>query len=85
MASVTLAGVLALLARFERRDAIALMIEHGVRQEGTAIFVAVSIVGSAEMALPLMLNAGIGLAISFVLLLLIGGRVPLVTRLRGLP
>jgi bile acid:Na+ symporter, BASS family len=84
VASVTLAGVLALLARFERRDAIALMIEHGVRQEGTAILVAVSIVGSAEMALPLMLNAGIGLAISFVLLLLIGGKVPLVTRLRGL-
>ncbi len=48
-------------ARFSRRENIAIGIEHLMRQEGTAIFIAVSIVGNNEMSLPMIMNTPVAL------------------------
>lgn len=53
-------------AGFARRENIAIGIEHLMRQEGTAIFIAVSIVGNNEMSLPMIMNTPV--ALCFVLL-----------------
>lgn len=63
--ALTLATIFALSAP----ERVAIGIEHMIRQEGTAIFVAVSIVGSREMSLPMIMNTpvALGLCIIFVL------------------
>lgn len=48
-------------AGFSRRENIAIGIEHLMRQEGTAIFIAVSIVGNNEMSLPMIMNTPVAL------------------------
>lgn len=48
-------------AGFTRRENIAIGIEHLMRQEGTAIFIAVSIVGNNEMSLPMIMNTPVAL------------------------
>jgi BASS family bile acid:Na+ symporter len=53
-------------AGFSRRENIAIGVEHLMRQEGTAIFIAVSIVGNNEMSLPMIMNTPV--ALCFVLL-----------------
>lgn len=53
-------------ARLSRRENVAIGIEHLMRQEGTAIFIAVSIVGNNEMSLPMIMNTPV--ALCFVLL-----------------
>ena len=53
-------------AGFSRRENVAIGIEHLMRQEGTAIFIAVSIVGNNEMSLPMIMNTPV--ALCFVLL-----------------
>ena len=53
-------------AGFTRRENVAIGIEHLMRQEGTAIFIAVSIVGNNEMSLPMIMNTPV--ALCFVLL-----------------
>ena len=53
-------------AGFTRRENVAIGIEHLMRQEGTAIFIAVSIVGNNEMSLPMIMNSPV--ALCFVLL-----------------
>jgi bile acid:Na+ symporter, BASS family len=44
----------------ERR---AIMLEHTIKQEGLGIFVAMSLLGMTEMALPLMLNSLVGITV----------------------
>jgi bile acid:Na+ symporter, BASS family len=44
----------------ERR---AIMLEHTIKQEGLGIFVAMSLLGMTEMALPLLLNSLVGIAV----------------------
>jgi BASS family bile acid:Na+ symporter len=53
-------------AGFTRRENVAIGIEHLMRQEGTAIFIAVTIVGNNEMSLPMIMNTPV--ALCFVLL-----------------
>ena len=53
-------------AGFTRRENVAIGVEHLMRQEGTAIFIAVSIVGNNEMSLPMIMNTPV--ALGFVLL-----------------
>ena len=53
-------------AGFTRRENVAIGVEHLMRQEGTAIFIAVSIVGNNEMSLPMIMNTPV--ALCFVLL-----------------
>ncbi|KAB7648299.1 bile acid:sodium symporter family protein [Polymorphobacter fuscus] len=62
---ITLAVVLASvrLMRFGRREGVAIGIEHLMRQEGTAIFIAVSIVGNNEMSLPMIMNTPVALVV----------------------
>jgi BASS family bile acid:Na+ symporter len=50
-------------AGFTRRENIAIGIEHLMRQEGTAIFIAVSIVGNNQMSLPMIMNTPVALII----------------------
>lgn len=50
-------------AGFTRRENVAIGIEHLMRQEGTAIFIAVSIVGNNEMSLPMILNTPVALCV----------------------
>ena len=52
------------------QERVAIGIEHMIRQEGTAIYIAVTIVGSREMALPMIMNTPVALflCIAFVLL-----------------
>ena len=48
-------------AGFTRRENIAIGVEHLMRQEGTAIFIAVSIVGNNQMSLPMIMNTPVAL------------------------
>lgn len=70
LTSVLLAVTLIALLRLKKPDALAVIIEHAVRQEGTGIYIAATLVGSTQMALPLMLNSGVGMAIALSALLL---------------
>lgn len=59
-------------AGFNRRENVAIGVEHLMRQEGTAIFIAVSIVGSNEMSLPMIMNTPV--ALCFVILFVVIAR-----------
>lgn len=59
-------------AGFSRRENTAIGIEHLMRQEGTAIFIAVSIVGNNEMSLPMIMNTPV--ALCFVLIFVAAAR-----------
>jgi bile acid:Na+ symporter, BASS family len=78
---LTLGAVLVLcrMMAFNPRQRIAVGVEHLIRQEGTAIYIAVTIIGSNEMSLPMIMNTPVALVIVvlFVFLarrLLTGGR-----------
>lgn len=51
------------------KEVVAIGIEHIIRQEGTAMFITVTIVGSREMALPMIINTPVALflCVGFVL------------------
>jgi len=64
--NVVMVGVVMTIVRFAgftRRENIAIGIEHLMRQEGTAIFIAVTIVGNNEMSLPMIMNTPVALVI----------------------
>lgn len=52
------------LARLDRRARIAVVIEHLIRQETTAIYVAVSLLHRDDMSLPMIVNTFVGMAFS---------------------
>jgi bile acid:Na+ symporter, BASS family len=62
---ITLIFVLLLchLLRFNPRERVAISIEHLMRQEGTAIFIAVTIVKNNEMSLPMIMNTPVALVV----------------------
>ncbi|MEJ8566288.1 bile acid:sodium symporter family protein [Elongatibacter sediminis] len=64
--ALTLTTVFALVPK----ERVAIGIEHMIRQEGTAIYIAVTIVGSREMSLPMIMNTPVALflCIAFVFL-----------------
>jgi BASS family bile acid:Na+ symporter len=72
--AITLVAVLTLsrLARFDRPQTVAVGVEHLMRQEGTAIFIAVTIVANNEMALPMIMNTPVALV--FVVLFVLAAR-----------
>ncbi len=49
------------VGRLTREERIAVTIEHLIRQEATAIFVAVSILGRTDMSLPMIVNTFVGM------------------------
>lgn len=49
------------LGRLRREERIAVVIEHLIRQETTAIYVAVAILGRSDMSLPMIVNTFVGM------------------------
>lgn len=68
LASVLIAAALGFFANLERKDRLALIMEHAVRQEGTGIYIAATLIGSKEAAVPLLLNSLVGLSIALILI-----------------
>lgn len=62
---ITLAAAMALcrLLAFTPRENTAIGIEHIIRQEGTAIYIAVTIVGNNEISLPMIMNTPVALVV----------------------
>ena len=65
--NVAWATVMCRVARVGRPEARAVMVEHLIRQEATAIYVAVTLLGRDDMSLPLILNSFIGVIIGAVM------------------
>ncbi|MGH3807318.1 MAG: bile acid:sodium symporter family protein [Pseudonocardiaceae bacterium] len=61
LAALLLVVALALICRLTRREIITLAIEHVIRQEGTAIYVAVVLLSRTAASLPLLVNTLVGL------------------------
>ncbi len=61
--SVTVAVTISKLGRLTRPETIAVAVEHMIRQEGTAIFVAVTLLHRHDMSLPMIINTFIGMAL----------------------
>lgn len=74
--AVTLALVMSLtkVLALAPGEKIAVGIEHLIRQEGTAIYIAVTIVGSREMSLPMIMNTPVGLVVC-ILFVLVSRRI----------
>lgn len=64
---LALAFALTRAFRFSQPETSAVCIEHLIRQEGTAIFIAVAIVGNREMSLPMIMNTPVGLFLCILL------------------
>lgn len=63
LVSLAIALLMARLFRLRGPDASAVIICHVMRQEGTAIFIAVSVLGLPEIALPLIINTLVGMIV----------------------
>lgn len=61
VANLLVALTLSWLGRLSRQEGIAVTIEHLIRQETTAIFVAVTILGRTDMSLPMIINTFVGM------------------------
>jgi len=62
-----MAGAIGVGFRLSRSEFIAISMEHSIRQEGTGVFVAVSIVGNPHIAVPLIINSAVGFLLSVVM------------------
>ena len=51
------------MARLRRPASVAVINEHLIRQEGTAIYVAVSLLGRQDVSLPMIVNSFVGILI----------------------
>lgn len=61
--SITLALTLSRLGKLTRGETIAVSVEHMIRQEATAIFVAVTLLHRHDMSIPMIINTFIGMAL----------------------
>jgi bile acid:Na+ symporter, BASS family len=61
--AITVALTICTIGRLTRRETIAVAVEHMIRQEGTAIFVAVTLLHRHDMSLPMIINTFIGMAL----------------------
>ncbi len=64
LVNVLIATVMSIGPRLNAQDRIAIVMEHLIRQEGTAIFVAVSVIGLPAAAIPMILNTLVGMLAS---------------------
>lgn len=60
--AITVALTICKIGRLTRRETVAVSVEHLIRQEGTAIFVAVTLLHRHDMSLPMIINTFIGMA-----------------------
>ena len=51
------------MVRLRRSESVAVINEHLIRQEGTAIYVAVSLLGRQDVSLPMIVNSFVGILI----------------------
>jgi BASS family bile acid:Na+ symporter len=72
--SITLAMTISKLGRLTRPETIAVAVEHLIRQEGTAIFVAVTLLHRHDMSLPMIINTFIGMALCMTFFAVTGRR-----------
>jgi BASS family bile acid:Na+ symporter len=63
VAAISLAMLVCRAGRLNRRETIAVAVEHMIRQEGTAIFVAVTLLHHHDMSIPMIINTFIGMAL----------------------
>ncbi len=63
MAAIILALAVCRLGKLNRAETIAVAVEHMIRQEGTAIFVAVTLLHRHDMSIPMIINTFIGMAL----------------------
>jgi BASS family bile acid:Na+ symporter len=63
VAAILIALSISKLGRLTRRETTAIAVEHMIRQEGTAIFVAVTLLHRHDMSLPMIINTFIGMAL----------------------
>jgi BASS family bile acid:Na+ symporter len=76
LSAIAIALLVCKLGRFNRRETIAVSVEHMIRQEGTAIFVAVTLLHREDMSMPMIINTFLGMACCLMF-------VTIVTRLRA--
>jgi BASS family bile acid:Na+ symporter len=62
------------LTGISRRERTAVVVEHLIRQETTAIYVAVSLLHRDDMSLPMIINTFVGMAFSVVFVAYLKGR-----------
>lgn len=63
LAALFAAFFLSIAAKISESQRTAICIEHIIRQEGTAIYIAVGILGNSEMSLPMIINTPVALII----------------------
>jgi bile acid:Na+ symporter, BASS family len=66
LTAITVALSICKIGRLTRRETIAVAVEHMIRQEGTAIFVAVTLLHRHDMSLPMIINTFIGMALCMI-------------------
>jgi BASS family bile acid:Na+ symporter len=74
LSAIALALVVSRLGRLTRRETIAVSVEHMIRQEGTAIFVAVTLLHREDMSMPMIINTFLGMACCLVFVTLVTRR-----------
>ena len=62
------------IGKLSKEESIAICVEHSIRQEGTAIFIAVTLLGSYEMSIPMVLNTPVGMVVCVLFILLFKGK-----------
>ena len=76
LTAITVALTICKVGRLTRRETIAVAVEHMIRQEGTAIFVAVTLLHHHDMSLPMIINTFIGMALCMTFFAVTGRRRP---------
>jgi BASS family bile acid:Na+ symporter len=74
LVSVTVAVTISKIGRLTRPETISVVVEHMIRQEGTAIFVAVTLLHRHDMSLPMIINTFIGMALCMIFFAVTGRR-----------
>jgi bile acid:Na+ symporter, BASS family len=69
-ASVALGGLVGMLMTPRPAERSAIILEHTIKQEGLGIFIAISLLSTPEMVLPLMLNSLVGITVGSVIVLI---------------
>jgi BASS family bile acid:Na+ symporter len=74
LSAIAIALTLCKLGKLTRRETIAVSIEHMIRQEGTAIFVAVTLLHREDMSMPMIINTFLGMALCLIFVAIVTRR-----------
>jgi BASS family bile acid:Na+ symporter len=74
LASIVIALTISRLGRLTRKETIAVSVEHMIRQEATAIFVAVTLLHREDMSIPMIINTFLGMACCLVFVAIVTRR-----------